>query len=229
MNITDSDVRDGLSRYANRVHTTRPPIGVITGAALAPVAVTRRPLRRPILGGAIAGGLLVGVGAAAAGGIFNNDTTQFLEATCGLNTADARLVASDTDSRGFVIEFWVIKSPGGGASIIDSKDPAGTYGGGASGCSPGGPAYPAGQPWSQATYTNLDGQPTLIDLYGWIPQPATTAIVTFIDGTTATVTAGPDGYFLHVLTVPANTNVGLAHIEARAEDGTLVAEHQLLG
>ena len=61
-------------------------------------------------------------------------------------------------------------------------------------------------------------------LYGWVPQPATTAIVTLSDGTEVTTNVTPDGYFLHPLTIEPNTSIDVSHIKAVTADGTIVAE-----
>ena len=75
----------------------------------------------------------------------------------------------------------------------------------------------------------LDGQATLIRVYGWIPRPATTAIVTFTDGNTTRINAGPDGCFLTLITTAPNANAEITHIEARSDDGTMIAAGSPLG
>lgn len=68
---------------------------------------------------------------------------------------------------------------------------------------------------------------TLVRLFGWIPKPATSGVVTFSDGTTATVTPNSDGYFLDPITKPSDYNLGIVSIDALADDGTVIAHQQL--
>ncbi len=126
-----------------------------------------------------------GVAVAAAAGVFGLDTARFVETVCGVNIDSAHLVASDTDTLGNLIELSVINSPKGDTTILGVKDPDGTftYDQAACGPWPGGAENPAGRPWAGSPNLALDGQATLIGVFGWIPRPATTAIVTFTDGT----------------------------------------------
>jgi len=232
MNITDIDIRHGLNTYADMVHTTPPPIDIFTRATPEAVAPIRRRIRRPVLIGATLATVLVGAGAAAAAtGVFSNDTSQFVGSVCGLDIGDARLVASATDSMGNLIEFSVISGATGDASIIASKSPGGTWDYDSTGCGPepGGAQNPGGQARAGASALTLDGEATLIRIHGWIPQPATTVNVTFSDGTTVPIAAGADGYFLHLVTTAPNANTDIAHIKARAADGTIIYEDDPLG
>jgi len=86
-----------------------------------------------------------------------------------------------------------------------------------------------GRPWAGSPNLTLDGQATLIRVYGWIPRPATTAIVTFTDGNTTRINAGPDGCFLTLITTAPNANAEITHIEARSDDGTMIAAGSPLG
>lgn len=231
MNITDDDIRNGLNNYADSIHTTPPPIGRLNREMATSLSPRRRLARRPVLAGIAVTGVLLGAGVAAATGIFSTDTTEFVESVCGLNIDDARLVASDTDSFGNLVEFSVINSPTGDTTIVGVKDPQGTwtYDEAACGPWPGGADNPAGRPWAGSPNLTLDGQATLISVYGWIPQPATTAVVTFADGTTTRIDAGPEGYFLRLITTAPNANEAITQIEARTANDTLVAEGNPLG
>lgn len=231
MNITDDDIRNGLNNYADSIHTTPPPIGRLNREMATSLSPRRRLARRPVLAGIAVTGVLLAAGMAAATGIFSTDTTEFVESVCGLNIDDARLVASDTDSFGNLVEFSVINSPTGDTTIVGVKDPQGkwTYDEAACGPWPGGADNPAGRPWVGSPNLTLDGQATLIRVYGWIPQPATTAVVTFADGTTTRIGAGPEGYFLRLITTAPNANEAITHIEARTANDTLVAEGNPLG
>lgn len=231
MNITDDDIRNGLNNYADSIHTTPPPIGRLNREMATSLSPRRRLARRPVLAGIAVTGVLLGAGVAAATGIFSTDTTEFVESVCGLNIDDARLVASDTDSFGNLVEFSVINSPTGDTTIVGVKDPQGTwtYDEAACGPWPGGADNPAGRPWAGSPNLTLNGQATLIRVYGWIPQPATTAVVTFADGTTTRIDAGPEGYFLRLITTAPNANEAITHIEARTANDTLVAEGNPLG
>lgn len=231
MNITDDDIRNGLNKYADSIHTTPPPIGRLNREMATSLSPRRRLARRPVLAGIAVTGVLLGAGVAAATGIFSTDTTEFVESVCGLNIDDARLVASDTDSFGNLVEFSVINGPTGDTTIVGVKDPQGTwtYDEAACGPWPGGADNPAGRPWAGSPNLTLNGQVTLIRVYGWIPQPATTAVVTFADGTTTRIDAGPEGYFLRLITTAPNANEAITHIEARTANDTLVAEGNLLG
>lgn len=231
MNITDDDIRNGLNNYADSIQTTPPPIGRLTRETAVPLSSRRRPARRPVLAGIAVAGALLGAGVAAATGVFSAGTTEFVESVCGLNIDDARLVASDTDSLGNLVEFSVINGPTGDATIVGVKDPQGTWTYDEAGCGPwpGGAENPTGRPWVGSPNLTLDGQATLIRVYGWIPQPATTAVVTFADGTTTRIDAGPEGYFLHLITTAPDANAAITHIEARTTTDTLVAEGNPLG
>lgn len=208
-----------------------PPIDDLTRETIVSLAPRRRRASRPVLVGVTAVAVLVGAGAAAATGVFSDSTTEFLETDCGLDINDARLVASDTDSLGNLIEFSVISGPAGDASISASKDPAGIWTYDEAGCGPwpGGAEYPDGKPWAGSPALSLDGEATLIRVYGWIPRPATTAVITFSDGTEVPIAVGPDGYFLHLITTAPAADTDITHIEARAVDGTAVAEGSPLG
>ncbi len=231
MNITDDDIRNGLNNYADSIHTTPPPIGRLNREMAISLPPLRRLARRPVLAGIAVTGALLGAGVAAATGVFSTGTTEFVESVCGLKLDDARLVASDTDSLGNLVEFSVINGPTGDATIVGTRDPQGTWTYDEAGCGPwpGGADNPAGRPWAGSPNLTLDGRATLIRVYGWIPQPATTAVVTFADGTTTRIDAGPEGYFLRLITTAPNANEAITHIEARTANDTLVAEGNPLG
>ena len=231
MNITDDDIRNGLNNYADSIHTTPPPIGRLTRETATPLSPRRRPTRRPVLAGIAVAGALLGASVAAATGLFSTGTTEFVKSVCGLNIDDVRLVASDTDSLGNLVEFSVINGPTGDATIVGTRDPQGTWTYDEAGCGPwpGGAENPTGRPWVGSPNLTLDGQATLIRIYGWIPQPATIAVVTFADGTTTRIDAGPEGYFLRLITTAPNANAAITHIEARTATDTLVAEGNPLG
>ena len=233
MNITDDDIRDGLNAYADQIHTTPPLIATITRHVVTPVATPRRQRRRPVIAGIALAGVSLGAGVAVAAtaGVFSSDTARFVETVCGVNIDNAHLVASDTDTLGNLVELSVINSPAGDTIILGVKDPDGTwtYEQAACGPWPGGSENQAGRPWAGSPNLTLDGQATLIRVYGWIPRPATTAIVTFTDGTTTQIDAGPDGYFLTLITTAPNAHAEITHIEARSDDGTIIAAGSPLG
>ncbi len=228
MNHLDNNIRSGLATLADEMHSTPPPIHTITRLADTTAQPWRR-RRRPLLIAAITGTMVIGVGTAAAVSLLGDGAGKFVDsADCGIHSKDARLIASGQDTEGTTIEFWIVQSPGGYGDLIVEKDQAGNYVGGMLGCGhePSTVAHPAGQPWAGAPTVTSDTE-TLVRLFGWIPKPATSGVVTFSDGTTATVTPNSDGYFLDPITKPSDYNLGIVSIDALADDGTVIAHQQL--
>ena len=188
-----------------------------------------RRARRPILAGTLAVGVLGGVGAVAASGLLDDNTRELVNSIdCNITTDDARLVATATDTRGDTIELWTLDAENGFGNLIVEKRPDGTWNGASMGCDaePRSSALAAGQPYAVAP--NLtDNQATLIRLYGWVPQPASTAVVALSDGTNVTAAVDSDGYFLQPVTVAPNAGIDVTHIQAVNPDGAVVAERDL--
>lgn len=228
MNITDTDIRNGLNSYADTIHSTPPPLDNITTTPATPLQAGTRRRHRPILVGVTAAGVLLGAGAVAASGVFSSDTTSFVTNECDLNMNDARVVASGTDSQDNNVEFSVINSPQGDASLLAVIDPTNQNSYEAVGCGPepGGTQLPAGQPWANASSTTINGEATYLNLSGWAPDGAVDAVITLNDGTQVEVQPQPDGYFLELVTIAPDAGIDISNIAARADDGTIIAEHK---
>lgn len=228
MNITDTDIRSGLNSYADSIHSFPPPLDSITTAPSTPQHVGWTLRHRPILVGVTAAGVLVGAGVVAASGVFSSDTTSFVTNDCNLDTNEARLVASGTDSRDNSVEFSVINSPQGDASLLAVIDPTGQDSYETVGCGPepGGAQLPAGRLWANASSTTIDGQATYLNLSGWVPATAVDAVITLNDRTRIEVQPQPDGYFLELITIAPDAGIDISNIAARAQDGTIVADRQ---
>lgn len=206
---------------------------VSAGPAVAPITAARRKrrVRRVVVAGVLGAGVLAGVGAAAAGGLLDRTAADLVDsvADCGFSSADGRLVASAIDGHGSTIEFWRFDTPGGVGDMVVEKLPDGTYAGSMLGCDN---SYSRiarigeRRPTASAALVSDDHE-TLMDLYGWVPQPATVAVVSLDDGTTVTAAANAEGYFLQPITLAPNPYVALTHIQALAADGTVVAEADL--
>jgi len=228
MNITDTDIRNGLNSYADTVLSTPPPLDSITTAPTSPLHAGTRRRYRPILVGVTAAGVLLGAGVVAASGVFSSDTTSFVTNDCNLNMDEARLVASGTDSRDNRVEFSVINSPQGDASLLTVIDATGqnSYEAVSCGPEPGGAKTTAGQPWANASSTTIDGQATYLNLTGWVPAGAADAVITLNDQTQIKVLPQPDGYFLESVTIAPDAGVDISNLAARAQDGTVIAERE---
>lgn len=192
----------------------------------------RRRVRGPLIAGALSVGVLAGVGAVAASGLLDQNTADMVEsAPCNITIDNAQLITSATDSRGDTIELWVLDSADGWGNLIVEKAPDGTWIGSTMGCSPEarsngyyGTDNGNGHPWAGAPSVT-DSEATLVRLYGWIPAPATTAIVVLTDGTTVEAEAGDDGYFLHPVAITPSSDIDIAHIQAVTADGTVIASN----
>jgi len=173
MNITDDDIRNGLNNYADSIQTTPPPIGRLTRETDIPLSSRRRPARRPVLAGVAITGALLGAGVAAATGVFSTGTTEFVESVCGLNIDDARLVASDTDSLGNLVEFSVINGPTGDAtsSARGTHKARGHTTRLAAGPGPGAPRTPPGVPGSAHPTSPSTGRPHSSASTAGFPNP----------------------------------------------------------
>lgn len=224
----DDDIRHGLRSLAGSVQSAPPDISTVQHIrTVGPPRGLRRQL--PLAAAAIGGLALVGVGGAAAAGVFRSDTTTFVEAVCGLDTSEARNVASGTDDLGAEVTLWVLSRPIGDAAVLAVQDPSGQWNYDTAACGPwpGGAQRPDGQPWAADPSLTIDNQAIYLRVYGWIPQPATTAVLTFADGTTVTAAAGDDGYFLQLITTSSPDGATLERLVALAPDGSSVAEHDV--
>jgi prepilin-type processing-associated H-X9-DG protein len=224
--LTDDEIRTGLNRYADSIQSTPPPIARITGTPAHSIPLRTGRGRRAIFVALGSAGVLITAGAAAASGLFSSATADFVETVCGLNVADARIVASDTDGSGNLVTLSVISRPAGDGTILAVTDPDGqmSFESGDCGPWPGGSQNPNGRPWASSPSVTLDGQSTTVQLFGWIPRPASIADVTFADGHVEQIEAEADGYFLRLLTTTPNPDTEVTHIAARTADGSLVAE-----
>ncbi|MBI5090336.1 MAG: hypothetical protein HZB15_16175 [Actinobacteria bacterium] len=194
---------------------------LLAGSARVPGDRTVRAHRRrrtPLVMGVSAAVALCGVGAAAAGGLFDSNTERMVDsADCDIRTEDAELVASEIDSIGLQIEYWVLDREGGHGDMLIEKSPDGTVVGSQLGCGAGRRSetpYYATQSWAVAPYTFTPGVATYVRLYGQIPPSATAATVVLSDGTSVIVT--PDnaqGYFLQLVTLEPDPNIDVVSVE----------------
>lgn len=202
-------------------------------------------------------GLIVGAAVVVGGGVayavvadrLSPEQAQVVEelgadtrAGCGIDSEDARLVASTT-SDGRVIEYWTVDGVNSHADLLFADGAA--FGGGGCGPMSRADAYPR-VPW--ANYTIAADPRTGRGSFTFFGQaPAGTAVVDIVMniGTVNVEVASPDGYFVFLadlpfqappppgealssLDAPPTIDV-LERVDAYAADGTLLGTGGLGG
>lgn len=223
----DDHYLDTMLRDAHRVAPPDPATIEQARSALAMAITTeKQPIERPKTArrrhrrlGIVIGGVAGTLGAvgAAAGGLFDANTEQMVnDADCAITSADARLVASETNPEGKVIEYWTINRTNSFGDLLVEKLPDGAYDGSSLGCS----AEPRNQipfyadrAWASGALVYTPGVSSELSLYGQIPPGSSAATVELTDGTTVTVTPDDEqGYFLHLLVLSPTEQVGVVSL-----------------
>ncbi|HQZ35050.1 MAG TPA: hypothetical protein PK020_11535 [Ilumatobacteraceae bacterium] len=196
MNTSDAEIRDALFTIAETIHSTPPPVHIITRAASRPPAHRRR-VRWPVLLGAIGATLLVGAGVGAAAKLLSDDEAQLVNsARCRPDPSVDELVAQATATNGSKAEYWLMHSAGADGQLLILKHANGTEVGFGN-C-------------TALTLTNFqiagssDSAGTYVYVYGQLPPAAAAATVHLNDGTSILVQPNEHGYFLTILDRPAS-------------------------
>ena len=210
-------------------------------------APTKPPRRRSKLFTGLVVGAAVAVGGGAAYAVvadrLSPDQAKLVEdvgatgeATCGISSENARLVASTTND-GRTIEYWTIDGADSHADFLFENGAA--FGGGGCGPMSRAVAYPQ-LPW--ANYT-LEVDPRdgsglgHFTFLGQAPDGTANVDIVTTSGTVNVEVTSPDGYFVALAELPVESSpppsppplVDLLRIDAYAKDGSLIGTGGLGG
>jgi hypothetical protein len=220
----DHRLTDTLHRVASTTTISDDAYDSIVARATRPPR-RKRPSRRALITSATILAATAGAGVAAAAMVnrLTSDQADTIAAvpTCGVDTEDAKLVAS-TSGFGMTVDYWIVDGPDqyGDFLFVDGSD-RGT--GGCGGMSRA-ELHPS-LPWVNYAFDTPVDQRSLFWFYGQAPAGAAEIQIVMNTGSTRAPISTDDGHFVVLAELPLNGVDRLERIDAFAADGTLIANH----